>query len=60
MKLRRGKKKHTAGSKRLLKQPGGGSGTGLGMRTSKQARGAPSQGGGETLAGGPERRGVGR
>lgn len=28
------------------------------MRTSKQARGAPSQGGGETLAGGRERREV--
>lgn len=44
MEPRRIKKKHTAGSKRLWKQPGGGSGAGLGLRTSKQARGAPSQG----------------
>ena len=45
-----GEKKHTAGSKRLLQPPGGGSGAGLGMRTSKQAREAPSQGGGEMQA----------
>ena len=51
MEPRRGeKKKHAAGSKRLLQPPGGGSGAGPGMRTSKQAREAPGRGGGETQA----------